>query len=67
MVAIFDGKRVGHCYVNKVSFGKDAFLHLHIWQTGTQKKGMGSEMVKLSIPYFFEKLKLKTLFVNLQR
>jgi ribosomal-protein-alanine N-acetyltransferase len=62
LVAMMDGKLVGHCYVNNLIFGKEAFIHLHIWQTTTHKKGMGSEMVRQSIPHFFEKLKLQTLF-----
>lgn len=58
-----DGEEpVGHCYVNNLIFGKEAFMHLHIWQTSSHKKGMGSEMVRQSIPHFFEKLKLQTLF-----
>ncbi len=62
LVAMLDEKPVGHCYVNNLIFGKEAFMHLHIWQSTTHKKGIGSEMVRQSIPHFFEKLKLQTLF-----
>lgn len=62
LVAMVDKKLVGHCYVNNLIFGKEAFMHLHIWQTKSHQKGMGAEMVRQSIPHFFEKLKLQTLF-----
>lgn len=62
MVAMMNEKLVGHCYVNDLIFGKEAFMHLHIWQSNSQKKGMGAEMVRQSIPHFFNKLKLQTLF-----
>lgn len=62
LVAMIDEKRIGHCYVNNLIYGKEAFMHLHIWKTNMHKKGMGSEMVRQSIPHFFEKLKLQTLF-----
>ena len=36
-------------------------MHLHIWKNNFREKGIGTELVKLTIPYFFEKLKLKRL------
>ncbi len=62
LVAFIDEQPVGHCYVNNLTYGKDAFMHLHIWKSINLKKGLGSQMVKQSIPHFFEKLKLQTLF-----
>ncbi len=62
LVAFVDEKPVGHCYVNHLVFGKEAFMHLHIWKSNLQQKGLGTQMVKKSIPVFFEKLELQTLF-----
>ena len=62
LVVMMDEKRIGHCYVNNLIFGEEAFMHLHIWESNKHKKGIGSEMVRQSIPHFFEKLKLQTLF-----
>lgn len=53
---------VGHSNVNNITFGKEAFMHLHLWQPAHRQKGMGTALVKMSLPCFFEKLKLKTLF-----
>ena len=57
-----DGKPVGHSNVNPIEFGNQAFMHLHIWYPEYRGKGFGEKFVKLSIPLFFEKLKLQRLF-----
>jgi RimJ/RimL family protein N-acetyltransferase len=57
-----DGNAVGHCNINKIVFGDNAYMHLHIWQNGLRKKGAGQELVKKTLPWFFEKYQLKTLF-----
>lgn len=57
-----DNKAIGHCNVNKIKFGEDAYMHLHVWNNEFRKKGMGTELVKMSLPYFFENLKLKKIF-----
>jgi len=57
-----DGKAVGHCNINKIIFGSEAYMHLHLWNTDSRQKGMGAQLVKLSLPYFFGNCKLKTLY-----
>jgi RimJ/RimL family protein N-acetyltransferase len=57
-----DGEPVGHCNTNPTIFGKEAFMHLHLWNAAVRKKGLGTMLLKMSLPYFFEKLKLKRLF-----
>ncbi len=57
-----DGKAIGHSNVNKIIFGEEAYMHLHMWNTGLRKKGFGTELVKLSLPYFFKNLQLKKLY-----
>lgn len=57
-----DGIAIGHCNTNPTRFGEEAYMHLHIWNTGQRKKGLGVALVKESLPYFFENLKLKTLY-----
>lgn len=53
---------VGHSNVNKIRFGNDAYMHLHLWQPDNRKKNMGTELVKKTIPWFFNDLQLKILF-----
>lgn len=55
-------KPIGHCNVGKITYGEEAYMHLHMWRSDIRQKGLGVELVKLSIPYFFENLKLKNLY-----
>ncbi len=57
-----DGEAVGHCNVNKIIFGQEAYMHLHIWDGSLRQKGMGVELVKKSLPLFFETLELNTIY-----
>lgn len=56
-----DSKPVGHSNVNNIEFGKTATMHLHLWQSTYRKKGMGAELLRKSLPFYFEKLALETL------
>ena len=56
-----NNKQIGHSNVNEVKIGKEATLHLHLWKSTHRKKGIGVELVKKSLPFYFEKLKLKRL------
>lgn len=57
-----DGEPVGHCNSNPTQFGHEAKMHLHMWQHGFRKKGIGLRLLKLTLPLFFEKLKLEKLY-----
>ncbi|WP_420582216.1 GNAT family N-acetyltransferase [Reichenbachiella sp.] len=56
-----DGKAIGHSNINNISFGKEAFMHLHIWDQENRRFGNGLELVKQSIPKYFENFQLETL------
>lgn len=56
-----DHQPVGHSNVNKILFGQEAYMHLHLWQSDSRQKGCGASLVKLSLPYFFNNLQLRTL------
>ena len=56
-----DGSACGHCNVNDIVFGKNAFMHIHLWESEKRKKGMGLELIKQSIPFFFKNLELKEI------
>ncbi len=62
MIWLVDSKAIGHCNVNKIKFGEEAYMHLHLWNADGRKKGRGPKLVKMSIPYFFENLELKTIY-----
>lgn len=57
-----DGEPVGHSNVNKIVYGQEAYMHLHLWKAGIRQHGLGTSFVKMSLPYFFNNLKIKRLY-----
>lgn len=53
---------IGHSNINKIVFGQEAYMHLHLWQSQTRQKGMGETLVRMTLPFFFENYQLQTLF-----
>ena len=51
----------GHSNTNPTSYGREANMHLHIWQSGNRQKGMGEIFLQMTIPLFFKNLKLERL------
>lgn len=62
LIWLIDGVPSGHSNINKIVFGKEAYMHLHLWQSAARQKGMGSALVKQSLPWFFEKMHLEKLY-----
>ncbi len=58
----FDKVPIGHSNINKIQFGKEAYMHLHMWRSDKRYSGFGLELVRLSIPFFFQGFDLQTLF-----
>lgn len=56
-----DGQASGHCNINKITFGKEASMHLHMWQSPSRQKGLGAQLVQMSLPFFFENYGLEVL------
>jgi RimJ/RimL family protein N-acetyltransferase len=57
-----DGEAIGHCNINKIIFGSEAYMHLHMWRPEIRKAGLGSQFVRKSIPFFFEAFSLRVLY-----
>lgn len=53
---------IGHCNINMIQYGERANMHLHLWSKERRMKGMGVELVKMSLPYFFKNMQLKELY-----
>lgn len=62
MIWEMDGVPIGHSNVNKIMYGEAAYMHLHLWDREVRQKGMGAAFVKMSLPYFFNNLHLKTIY-----
>lgn len=61
-VWLINDQPAGHCNVNKIIFGQEAYMHLHLWNSSNRQKGTGAALVKLSVPLFFKNLQLQTLY-----
>lgn len=55
-------KPIGHSNINKIIFGEEAYMHLHIWYADIRKKSLGTQLIKMTLPCFFEKYQLKKLY-----
>ena len=62
MILEINGNPVGHCNVNGITYGQHASMHLHLWYSDMRQKGIGTAMVLRSLPIFFNRLKLETLW-----
>lgn len=62
IIWLINNQPVGHSNVNQIIFGREAYMHLHIWKPGERKKGAGTALVKKTIPFFFKNLQLQTLY-----
>lgn len=61
IIWLLDGITVGHCNTNPTDFGNQANMHLHIWSEENRKRKFGMDFLRMTIPLFFENLKLKRL------
>lgn len=57
-----EGNAIGHCNLGPFEYGKTGFMHLHLWDPSIRQKGMGTQLIRLSLPFFFENAKLQTLY-----
>jgi RimJ/RimL family protein N-acetyltransferase len=62
IIWLMDDKPIGHSNVNKIVFDEEAYMHLHLWNSLTRKKGLGVQLVKMTLPYYFKNLGLKKLY-----
>ncbi len=58
----YNNQAIGHSNINSIFYGEFAFMHLHLWNPEKRKKGMGTALVKKSLPFYFENFKLKKLY-----
>lgn len=57
-----DGATLGFSTVDKIRFGEEAYMHLHVVQAAARAAGYGSAAVRQSVDLYFEVLRLKRLF-----
>ena len=57
-----NGKSIGHSNLNPVEYGDHGYMHLHIWQPEYRKSGYGTELIKLTLPYFFNNMQIEKIY-----
>jgi RimJ/RimL family protein N-acetyltransferase len=57
-----DGEVVGFSSVDRIHFGSEAFMHLHILNPAQRKEGLGAKFVRESAAIYFRVLELERLF-----
>ena len=57
-----EGCPVGHSNINKIVFGHEAYLHLHLWEPEKRRHGNGTYLIRASIGRYFENFELQNLF-----
>ena len=57
-----DGRTVGFSSADRIVFGEEAFMHLHIVNPDLRHQGFGTEFVRESARHYFQMLQLKRLY-----
>jgi RimJ/RimL family protein N-acetyltransferase len=57
-----EGKPVGHSNINKIKFGLEAYMHLHLWHPASRTKGLGTIFLKHCIQQYFKVFSLQNLY-----
>ncbi len=53
---------VGFSTTDRIDFGNEAFMHLHIIEPSLRRRGLGVEFVRRSVRHYFEVLELQLLY-----
>lgn len=59
---LYNGVAIGHSNVNKIKYGEEAYIHLHVWAPEHRKVGIGAELLRKSANAFIRKFALKSLY-----
>ena len=55
-------RAIGFSSVDKIKFGNEAFMHLHVTDAALREAGHGAECVRRTVAIYFETFKLQRLF-----
>lgn len=59
---LVDDRPVGFSSCDKIVFGEQASMHLHVVEADRRREGVGTECVRRSVEIYFAMLRLKRLF-----
>ena len=56
-----DGARAGHSNINRLTFGEEAFIHLHFWQAASRRRGAGTSLFRRTAEMMVKRFQLRRL------
>lgn len=56
-----EDRPVGHSGINKIKFGEEACIHLHIWLPELRQQGLGSVYFQEAVKYYFNHFHFKKI------
>ena len=56
-----DGKSLGFSSADKIKYGEEAYMHLHVFDSQSRRSGHGATCVRQSVDIYFRLLALKRL------
>ena len=62
VIWLADDRPIGFSTSDKIRYGEQANMHLHVTEPERRQQGIGAECVRRSADIYFERLKLKRLF-----
>jgi len=62
IIWILNQEPFAHSNINGIKFGKEAYMHLHIWSSKQRRRGMGEHFIKKTLPYYFDNFELDKLY-----
>jgi RimJ/RimL family protein N-acetyltransferase len=62
LVWLMDGDAIGFSTCDKIVYGEQANMHLHITRPDDRRKGIGAQCVRLSAEVYFDRLQISKLF-----
>lgn len=57
-----DGRSVGFSTLDRIAFGHEAFMHLHVVDPSLRRQGLGTEFVRRSVAVYFDVFELERLY-----
>jgi RimJ/RimL family protein N-acetyltransferase len=62
LIWLSDERRIGFSTADKIRYGEQANMHLHVIEPERRHQGLGAECVRRSVDIYFQQLKLRRLF-----
>jgi RimJ/RimL family protein N-acetyltransferase len=59
-----DGAPVGFSTADQITFGEEAYMHLHVVDPDKRRSGIGTRCVRDTVEFYFSRLALKRLFCS---